>query len=96
MEESHLDTIPDGEAEEIRQIFQQKGFDGDLLDRVVEVITADRKLWVETMLREEWGLSLVSVSPLKAALVTFTAFAGNKLPITSIRRIPNMESSREA
>ena len=44
VEESHVDEIPDGKVEEIRQVFQQKGFDGDLLDRVVDVIRADRKL----------------------------------------------------
>ena len=82
VEESHVDAIPDGEAEEIRQIFQQKGFDGDLLDRVVEVITVDRKLWVETMLREEWGLSLAGVSPWKVGLMTFAAFiAAGLIPL---------------
>ena len=74
IEENHLDEIPHGEIEEIRQIFAQKGFGGDLLERVVEVITADRKLWIETMLKEEWGLSLSEVSPFKAGLMTFTAF----------------------
>jgi len=74
IEESHVDTIPDGEKEEIRQIFAQKGFDGELLERVVEVIVGDRKLWIETMLREEWGLSLSGPSPWNAAVVTFLAF----------------------
>ena len=74
IEENHVDVIPHGEAEEIRQIFEQKGFEGELLDRVVEVITGNRKLWVETMLREEWGLSLTPMSPWKAAAATFTAF----------------------
>ncbi len=74
IEESHVDTIPDGEEEEIRQIFAQKGFEGELLERVVKVIVADRKLWIETMLREEWGLSLTGPSPRNAAIVTFLAF----------------------
>ncbi|MGE3316909.1 MAG: VIT1/CCC1 transporter family protein, partial [Planctomycetaceae bacterium] len=74
IEESHVDQIPDGEVEEIRQIFRQKGFEGKLLERAVEVITGDRKLWVETMLKEEWGLSLSPVSPARSGLATFAAF----------------------
>lgn len=74
MEESHVDVIPQGETEEIRQIFLQKGFEGELLDRVVEVITSDRKLWIDTMLREEHGLSINLSSPLRAALTTFASF----------------------
>jgi vacuolar iron transporter family protein len=74
IEEAHVDHIPEGEVEEIRQIFRQKGFEGKLLERLVKVITGDRKLWVETMLKEEWGLSLTPVSPTRAGLATFAAF----------------------
>ncbi len=40
-EEQHIELVPDGEREELRQIFGAKGFDGDLLEKVVEVITMD-------------------------------------------------------
>jgi VIT1/CCC1 family predicted Fe2+/Mn2+ transporter len=74
MEEAHIDQIPEGEREEIRQIFQGKGFDGPMLERIVEVITQDRQQWVNTMLTEEWGLQLEPPSPLRAGLVTMVAF----------------------
>jgi VIT1/CCC1 family predicted Fe2+/Mn2+ transporter len=45
-----------------------------LLDQVVDVITSNRQLWIETMLKEEWGLSLAEISPTRAATVTFFAF----------------------
>lgn len=74
MEEMHIDIIPEGEREEIRQIFSRKGFDGPILEEIVEVITQDRKRWVDTMLTEEIGLQLESPTPLKAAMVTLVAF----------------------
>ncbi|MFC2074103.1 VIT1/CCC1 transporter family protein [Campylobacterota bacterium] len=74
-EEDHIDRFPGGENEEIRQIFQRKGFEGDILEKVVDTITKDRGLWIETMLTEEHGLQKTSLRPYKSALVTFIAFA---------------------
>ena len=74
IEEHHIDVIPDGEADEIREIFRQKGFDGELLERIVHVVTSNRKLWVETMLTDEWGLTLTTPVPWRAGLMTFIAF----------------------
>lgn len=74
IETRHIELVPEGERQEIRQIFQSKGLEGRPLEEVVRAITADRKLWIETMLREEFGVASAGPAPLKAALSTFTAF----------------------
>lgn len=74
MEERHVEFAPDGEREEIRQIFQAKGFSGEALDSAVDVITGTRERWIDTMMTEEHGLPPISRSPAQAALRTFLAF----------------------
>ena len=74
VEHRHIEEDPEGEREEVRQIYQAKGFEGEELERVVDLITADRERWVRTMLTEEYGLPLEIRSPLAASLNTFASF----------------------
>ena len=74
VEQHHIEHHPEGEREEIRQIFAAKGFDGDQLESIVDVISSDQERWVQTMLTEEYGLPLENRSPWRAAWATFSAF----------------------
>jgi VIT1/CCC1 family predicted Fe2+/Mn2+ transporter len=73
-EEREIADIPEGEREEIRQIFARKGFSGEELDRVVDVITADPGVWIDTMMMEELGFSPARQEPFRSAAATFVAF----------------------
>lgn len=73
-EARQIRLYPEGEREEIRQIFAAKGFEGEDLERVVEVITADEELWLETMMSEEHGFSATYPDEFRAALSTLVAF----------------------
>lgn len=73
-EDWQVATHPEGERQEIREIFARKGFEAETLDRIVDVITGDPAVWVDTMVAEELKLSEVSAHPVRAALTTFFAF----------------------
>lgn len=73
-EEQHIDLIPEGEREEIREIFRRKGFAGEVLETIVSTISEDRNLWVDTMLSEEHGMDKSPSRPWASAGATFGAF----------------------
>jgi len=70
----HIRNSPEGEREELRQIYRAKGFEGDELESMVDLLSRHEDVWVETMLSEEYGLSSAQRSPAIAAWATFIAF----------------------
>ncbi len=73
-EEREIRLVPDGEREEVRQIFAAKGFEGRDLERVVDVITSDEDRWADTMMSEELGFAATARNEFRAAFATLAAF----------------------
>ena len=82
-EKWEMENVPDKEKKEIEDVYRAKGFSGLELESIVNKITSDKKVWLDTMLTEELKLNLEIVgSPLKSALRMFGSFLiGGILPI---------------
>jgi predicted membrane protein (TIGR00267 family) len=82
-EESEIDTMPDAERQEIRDIYSTKGFSGELLERVVDTITANRDTWLETMMDEELHLQPVKNADImrSSVVITIATLIGHLIPL---------------
>jgi len=82
-EKWEMENVPGAERREIEDVYKAKGFAGTELENIVNKITSDKKVWLDTMLTEELKLNLEIVgSPLKSAFRMFGAFLiGGILPI---------------
>ena len=81
-EKREISDIPDIERKEIRDIYFAKGFSGRQLANIVKKITSSKKLWLETMMSEELGLSKDHKKPGKSAVVVgLSAFVGSLFPL---------------
>lgn len=78
-----IENKPEDERKEIEDIYKAKGFTGKDLEMIVDKITSDKKIWLDTMLTEELNLNLeILGNPIKSALRMFGAFlVGGILPI---------------
>lgn len=74
IEKKHISLEPEGEREEIRQILMAKGLTGTALSDAVAAITSNEETWINTMLMEEYNLSINLRSPLISGLSTFLSF----------------------
>lgn len=82
-EKWEIENKPKDERKEIEDIYREKGFAGKDLENIVNKITSNKEVWLNTMLTEELNLNLsIAGHPLKSALRMFVAFLlGGILPI---------------
>ncbi len=87
----HIRLVPELEVEEIRKVYATKGFEGEMLDKIVEVITSNPDVWVEVMMSEEHQLTRPDLQggAVKSALVVgLAAIVGSLIPLAPFFVIP--------
>ena len=86
----HIARVPELERREIYEIYEQKGFNDELLEHIVNTITADEDTWVQVMMAEEHGLSPINRQhAFRAALVVgISAVIGSLVPLIPFIFLP--------
>ena len=87
----HIRLVPELEVEEIRKVYASKGFEGEILEKIVEVITSNPDVWVEVMMSEEHQLTPPDQrgGAIKSALVVgIAAIIGSLIPLAPFFLIP--------
>jgi len=86
----HITEVPHLEKNEVHEIYIKKGFEGELLDRIVETITANEDVWVAVMMSEEHQLSPTDKrQAIKSALVVgLSAIVGSLIPLAPFAFLP--------
>jgi len=85
-----IDHFPEGEREEVRVLYKNYGFEGKILESIVEKITSDKKLWVRVMMEQELKLEPVNrKDALPAAIIVgVSALVGSFIPLTAFFFLP--------
>ncbi len=82
-EQSEIRDMPEVERAEVRIIFENWGFEGDLLAQAVEQVMKDERAWVDVMMHNELKLTPIEAgSALRSAfIVGFSAIVGSLIPL---------------
>lgn len=90
IEKMEIREKPEVELQEIKDIYYHKGFRGALLNQIAKKITSNKRLWLDTMMKEELRLFPDDYdSPVKSALIVgFAALIGSIIPILPFFFLP--------
>ena len=86
----HIQEVPHLEIDEIRSIYAKKGFKGELLQRIIDTITANQDVWVAVMMAEEHQLTPVNRKRAwrSALVVGLSAIVGSLIPLIPFALLP--------
>lgn len=94
-EEREVDELPEKEAAEVADVLRSYGLDDEKVETVVNSIRADKKRWVDFMMRFELGLE--EPDPKRAKRSAFTIagsyIAGGLVPLTPYFLFPSVKTA---
>lgn len=94
-ERYEIEELPDGEREEIRQLYKKYGFEGEMLEKIVAQITSNKDVWVNVMMHDELKREPINREEIlpKAVIVGISALVGSFIPLTAYFFLPNTTAS---
>lgn len=82
-EKWEIEHVPDGEKEEVRALYENYGFEGKILDEIVERITSHKDHWLNIMMEQELKLEYVDRKEAipSGLVVGISALIGSFIPL---------------
>ncbi|MES2023075.1 MAG: VIT1/CCC1 transporter family protein [Patescibacteria group bacterium] len=89
-EKWEIENAPEGEVEEIRVLYRDYGFEGEILEDIVKKITSDKDIWLKIMMEQELKLQRVDRKQALPSgfLVGISALIGSFIPLTAYFFLP--------
>ena len=80
-EEAEIELFPEEEKQEVYEIFEKMGIQGDTLNSCVDTITSNKDIWLNFLIGSELGLDEPE-NPIRGAFLTFISFViGSFIPL---------------
>lgn len=81
-EEAEIELFPEEEKQEVHEIFEKMGLQGDTLNSCVDTITSNKETWLNFLIGSELGLEEPE-NPALGAFLTFISFViGSFIPLS--------------
>ncbi len=78
-----IEDSPAMEIEEVRQIYEKKGFKGKVLEEITQTISSNKDIWLEIMMAEELHIEPVNTKRVfkSSIVVTIATAIGHLIPL---------------
>lgn len=83
LESEEVDKYPEMEKEELRRVYEKKGITGELLEKLVDKISSNKKVWLDVMMAEELQIAPINTKDVlkSSIIVTIATTIGHLIPV---------------